>query len=189
MSRYLYLAFIAAIAGQRLFELALSRRNAVRARERGAFEYGKEHFRLMALLHASFLLACPLEVFALHRPFIPVLGYPMLGVVVAAQVLRYWAIATLGERWNVRILVVPGLPAVTAGPYRWLRHPNYLAVILDIAAVPLVHTAFLTAFFFSLLNAWMLRVRIRCEERALGAHARYGELFSGRSRLLPTRAR
>lgn len=185
MSRYLYLAFIATISVQRLFELRVSRRHAAWAAERGAVEYGREHFGAMKLLHTAFLVACPLEVFLLDRPFLPALGYPMLAVVAAAQALRYWSIATLGERWNVRVLVVPGLAPVTKGPYRWLRHPNYLAVVLEIAAIPLVHTAWLTALLFSALNAWMLRVRIRCEERALQAHARYREAFEQRGGLLP----
>lgn len=185
MTRELYLVFVAILVGQRLFELALSRRNLARLRDRGAIEYGAEHFGAMKLLHASFLIACPLEVFLLGRPFLPGLGYPMLAVVVAAQALRYWAIGSLGERWNVRIFVVPGLTAVTSGPYRWIRHPNYLAVVLEIAAVPLVHTAWITSLVFTLANAAMLRVRIRCEERALEAHARYRELFGDRGGLVP----
>lgn len=163
-----YLFFLALVSVERMFELALSRRNAAWAFSRGGIEHGREHFLAMKLLHAAFLAACALEVVLLHRPFLPALGVPMLALALAAQALRYWAIASLGRRWNVRVITVPGMLLSTAGPYRFLRHPNYLAVVIEGIAIPLVHTAFLTAVGFSLLNAWMLRTRIRCEELALG---------------------
>jgi methyltransferase len=94
----------------------------------------------------------------------------MLGVALAAQAIRYWVIFTLGKRWNVRVIVVPGLPVVSSGPYRYLKHPNYLAVVLEGFAVPLIHTAWITAVAFTLLNAWMLSVRLRCENEALATH-------------------
>jgi methyltransferase len=118
-------------------------------------------------MHAALLVACVVEVVAADRPFLPWLGWPMLAVVLAAQALRWWCIATLGNQWNTRVIVVPGLPLVSAGPYRWLRHPNYLAVTLEVAALPLVHTAWLTAALFTAANAAVLSVRIRVEERAL----------------------
>jgi methyltransferase len=90
----------------------------------------------------------------------------MLALALAAQALRYWAIASLGKRWNVRVITIPGMPLSAAGPYRFLRHPNYLAVVLEGIAIPLVHTAYLTALGFTLLNGLMLALRIRCEERA-----------------------
>lgn len=163
-----YLFFLALVALERMFELALSRRNAAWAFSRGGIEHGREHFLAMKLLHAGFFAACALEVLLLRRPFLPWLGVPMLALALAAQALRYWAVAALGKRWNVRVITIPGMPLSTKGPYRFARHPNYLAVILEGIAVPLVHTAFLTAIGFSLLNAWMLRTRIRCEELALG---------------------
>jgi methyltransferase len=113
------------------------------------------------------LVACVVEVVAADRPFLPWLGWPMLAVVLAAQALRWWCIVTLGNQWNTRVIVVPGLPLVSAGPYRWLRHPNYLAVALEVAALPLVHTAWVTAVLFTSANAAVLSVRIRVEERAL----------------------
>lgn len=183
-----YFVLVGIVALERLVELAISRWNAAWALARGGVEYGREHFRYMKLLHTAFLLACPLEVVLLDRPFVPALGYSMLGLAVAAQALRYWAIATLGRRWNVRVIVVPGLPAVSSGPYRFVRHPNYLAVVIEGFALPLVHTAWLTALVFSVLNAWLLTVRIRCEEGALEEHASYGEHFADRARLLPRAA-
>ena len=121
----------------------------------------------MAAVHAAWLAACPLEVWLRGRPFIAALGLPALLLLVAAFALRYWVIATLGERWTTRILCLPGVPPVDRGPYRWLRHPNYLAVAVEIAALPLVHTAWWSAAAFSLANAAVLRVRIRAEEEAL----------------------
>jgi methyltransferase len=180
-----YLVLLALLAAERLFELRTSRRHAAAAFARGAVEYGRRHFVWMRGLHAAFLAACALEVVLLPRPFRPVLGAVCLGIVVAAQVLRYWAVASLGERWNVRVIVEPGVPAEVCGPYRYVRHPNYLAVVLEGFAVPLVHGAWMTALGFSVANAVLLAVRIRCEERALGAHCAYAARLGGRSRFVP----
>ncbi len=183
-----YYAFLALIAAERLFELRLSQRNAALAFARGGIELGREHFTFMRALHAGFLFACALEVALLGRAFDARLGLPMLALALSAQALRYWAIATLGPRWNVRVIVVPGVPVVTSGPYRWLRHPNYLAVVLEGAAIPLVHGAWLTALAFSALNAWLLRTRIRVEERALAEHCAQGARLGDRPRLVPQRS-
>ena len=127
-----------------------------------------------------------MEPLALHRPFQGVLGYVSLAGAVAAQLLRYWAISTLGERWNTRIIFVPGATPVTEGPYRFIRHPNYVAVILEFVFLPLIHGGYLTALVFSLGNAALLYVRIRAEEQALGAE--YQQAFAGRPRFLPKSA-
>jgi methyltransferase len=137
----------------------------------------------MVAFHTLFLAACVAEVFALGRPFPGTWGWVALGGAVLAQALRYWAIATLGERWNSRIIVVPGLPPVTGGPYRFLRHPNYVAVVLELACVPLIHGAWRTALFFSVGNGVLLFVRIRAEETALGAA--YAREFAHRPRFIP----
>ena len=119
----------------------------------------------MVVLHTGLLVACLSE--AAHRSFIPALGWPMIAVVVLAQALRWWCIAVLGPRWNTRVIVVPGLPLVERGPYRWLRHPNYVAVVLEGIALPLVHSAWITAVVFTVINAGLLRVRISSENAAL----------------------
>ena len=150
-------------------------------------EVGAAHFRWMRLLHASFLPCCALEVALCHRAFDPRLGIPMFALMLAAQALRYWAIATLGPRWNVRVIVQPGMPAITSGPYRFLRHPNYLAVVVEGFAIPLVYSAFWTALVFSALNAWLLRVRIAVEESALAEHCAYGERLGDRPLIVPLR--
>jgi methyltransferase len=182
-----YYGLLGLVALERGFELWLSRRNAAAALARGGIERGREHFGFMRALHAAFLAGCALEVALLDRPFDPRLGFPMLALALAAQALRYWAIATLGARWNVRVIVVPGEPVVTRGPYRWLRHPNYLAVVLEGFALPLIHGAWLTALGFSALNAWLLHVRIRVEERALAEHCELEARLGDRPRLVPLR--
>jgi methyltransferase len=121
----------------------------------------------MAAMHTAFLVACIAEVAVADRPFLPWLGWPMLALVAASQALRWWCVATLGHQWNTRVIVVPGLSLVSAGPYRWLRHPNYVAVVVEVAALPLVHTAWVTALVFTVVNAAILAVRIPVEERAL----------------------
>lgn len=180
-----YFTLLGLVAIERLVELRISARNARWALERGGLEAGRGHFPAMAALHAGFLAACAAEVVMTHRPFIPALGYPMLALALLAQALRYWAIASLGRSWNVRVIVVPGAPAVTRGPYRFMRHPNYLAVIVEGFALPLVHGAWLTALGFTLLNAWLLVVRIRCEERALAAHCQGADHLAHRFRFWP----
>ena len=188
MSTPLYLALLAALSLERLHELRLSRRNAARAIAQGGVEFGQTHYRVMALLHGCFLVACAAEVLLLGRPFRPALGWPMLALAAGAQALRYWAIATLGPRWNTRVIVVPGAPAVTRGPYRFLRHPNYVAVVIEGFAVPLVHGAWITAVCFSAANAVLLAVRIRCEERALARHCVYEARLGAAPRFVPRRA-
>jgi len=182
-SRALYFAFLALLGLERLFELRLSRRNAAAAFARGGVEVGKRHFRVMAALHMAFLASCALEVVVLGRAFPGALGFAALLAALCAQALRYWAIATLGRRWNVRVIVVPGEAPVTSGPYRFVRHPNYAAVILEMAAVPLIHGAFWTAALFSCANAAVIAVRIRAEERALGGA--WARAFAGLPRLVP----
>jgi methyltransferase len=181
----LYLGFLLLLAAERVLELRISRRNARAAFARGGVEVGRGHYRVMAALHTAFLLSCALEVVLLRRPFPGPPGALALVGVAASQALRYWAIATLGDRWNTRVIVVPREPPVTSGPYRWVRHPNYVSVIAEMALVPLVHGAWLTAIAFSIANAALLVVRIRAEERALGGA--YAAAFAGRPRFIPAR--
>jgi len=181
-----YVLLIVAVAAERLVELALSTRNARRAFARGGIEAESRGFYgAMVLTHTLFLVAAPVEVALAGRPFAPALGGAMLALVVAAMALRYWAIAALGERWNTRVVVVPGEPAVTAGPYRFLRHPNYVAVILEMFALPLVHTAWLTALAFSAANAILVSRRVAHEEAALERHADYAARLGDRARFVP----
>lgn len=163
-----YAALVAAVVLERIAELVVSQRNADWALGHGGVETGREHYPPMVVLHTALLAACLLEVFVADRPFVPALGWTMVVVVFLAQALRWWCIATLGRRWNTRVIVIPGLRLVEAGPYRWLRHPNYVAVVAEGIALPLVHGAWITALVFTALNAvLLLRFRIPAEEAAL----------------------
>ena len=162
-----YALLVVAVGIERLAELIVATRNARWAFAHGGVESGRGHYPVMAAMHTALLVACIAEVAVADRPFLPWLGWPMLALVVASQALRWWCVATLGHQWNTRVIVVPGLPLVSAGPYRWLRHPNYVAVVVEVAALPLVHTAWVTALVFTLGNAAVLAVRIPVEERAL----------------------
>ncbi|MEU8513419.1 isoprenylcysteine carboxyl methyltransferase family protein [Kitasatospora sp. NPDC048722] len=166
-----YTLLILLVAAERLAELAVARRNATWSRARGGVEYGRGHYPVMVLLHTGLLAGCLAEVRFADRPFPPALGWPMLTLALGAQALRWWCIGTLGPRWNTRVIVVPGLPLVTRGPYRLLSHPNYLAVVAEGAALPLVHGAWLTATAFTLLNLPLLATRLRCENAALASCA------------------
>jgi methyltransferase len=164
----LYLAILVLVGVQRLIELRISRRNARAMLGRGALEYGRGHLPFLKALHVAFFAGCAGEVILLGRAFHPGLAIAMVAVLLGAQGLRYWAVISLGPRWNIRVIVEPGAPRVTTGPYRFLRHPNYLAVALEGIAIPLIHTAWLTAAVFTVANAWvLLRYRIPCEEAAL----------------------
>lgn len=162
-----YLLLIAAVAAERVAELVVSQRNLAWSRARGGVEFGAGHYPAMVVLHTGLLVGCVVEVYALHRPFVGWLGWPMLAVVIAAQGLRWWCIATLGRQWNTRVVVVPGAPRVTGGPYRYISHPNYVAVVAEGIALPLVHSAWLTAAVFTALNAALLSTRISTENAAL----------------------
>ena len=158
---------IALTSVERLVELRVSLRNAAWSLAQGGTEHGRGHYPFMVVLHTGFLLAWVAEVVLLERVFSPWLGIPMLAVAVGCQLLRWWCISTLGRRWNTRVIIVPGLTRVTGGPYRFFDHPNYVAVALEGLALPLVHGAWLTAIAFSVANAGLMWVRIRCENQAL----------------------
>ncbi len=164
-----YVLLIVAVALERLAELVVSQRNLSWSRARGGAEFGARHYRVMVTLHTGLLAGCLVEAIALHRPFIPALGWPMLAIALAAQGLRWWCIATLGPQWNTRVVVVPGAARVVDGPYRFLPHPNYVAVVAEGMALPLVHTAWITALVFTVLNAALLRTRIKVENAALAS--------------------
>ncbi|MEO9016444.1 MAG: isoprenylcysteine carboxyl methyltransferase family protein [Mycobacterium sp.] len=164
----MYYLLIVAVSLERLVELGISSWNARWALAHGGKQFGREHYPVMVAIHTALLVGCVVEVLVLRRPFIGWLGWPMLAVVVASQALRWWCVVTLGRRWNTRVIVVPDAPLVRRGPYRWLHHPNYVAVAAEGLALPLVHSAWLTAIGFTVANAALLRVRIRVENSALG---------------------
>jgi len=166
-SESLYLVLVLAVGAERLVELVVSARHVRAAKAAGGVERGLGHYPVMVVLHTGLLVGAVVEVAVADRPFIPWLGWPMLALVLASQVLRWWCIATLGGAWSTRVVVVPGSRLVTSGPYRLMRHPNYVAVVVEGFALPLVHTAWATTLVFTLANAVLLRTRIRCENAAL----------------------
>jgi methyltransferase len=162
-----YSLLIGVVAVERLAEVVVAQCNRAWSLVHGGVEFGARHYRVMIALHTALLAGCLVEPIWLHRPFIPSLGWPMLTIVVAAQVLRWWCIGTLNHQWNTRVIVIPGAPRITGGPYRLVPHPNYVAVIAEGIALPLVHTAWITALVFTILNAALLRMRIKVENAAL----------------------
>ena len=167
VTRLLFLGFVAALGAQRLFELRLSQRNEQRMRRHCGREHAPETYRWIVTFHAAWFAAMLLEVFVGRRKFRPRLAVPAFGVFAAGQVLRLTAIRTLGWRWSTRVMTVPGPEGapVQHGIYRYIRHPNYLGVELEILAAPLLHSAYLTSAVFGVANALLLRDRIRREER------------------------
>jgi methyltransferase len=174
VKRLLFVGFVAALGMQRLFELRLSRRNERRMRQRGGHEHAPETYRWIVTLHAAWFATMLLEVFAGRRKFRLRLAMLAFGVFAAGQALRFAAIHTLGWRWSTRIMTVPGPEGapVRHGIYRYIRHPNYLGVELEILAAPLVHSAYLTSAVFGVANVLLLRARIRREQQALDAYDR-----------------
>lgn len=163
---------------QRLLELLLSRRNLRSLASRGGREFAPETFRNVAALHAFFLSSLAAESYPWRVPADP-LTVGCLAALALLSALRYGCMAALGEHWNARIVVVPGAPARASGPYRFLRHPNYLAVTLEFLFLPLLLRAPLTLAVFFPANLLVLRQRIRLEERALASCTDYREKFPG----------
>jgi methyltransferase len=166
-----YLLLIGAVAVERLAELVVTQRNRAWSQAHGGVEFGAGHYPVMVALHIGLLVGCLAEPIVFHRPFVAALGLPMLAIVIAAQALRWWCISTLEHQWNARVIVIPGAARVIAGPYRLLPHPNYVAVIAEGFALPLVHSAWMTALVFTVLNAVLLRTRIHVENSALASLA------------------
>ncbi|MCV7432182.1 isoprenylcysteine carboxyl methyltransferase family protein [Mycolicibacterium bacteremicum] len=157
-----FLTLILLVAVERVAELVVSRRNLEWSKAHGGREFGAGHYPVMVALHTGLLVGAVAEA-RIRKRWI----WPAFWVVVAAQLLRWWCITTLGKQWNTRVVVVPGVPRVTGGPYGVVPHPNYVAVVLEGAALPLAGGAWVTAALFSVANALLLRTRIRVEDEAL----------------------
>jgi methyltransferase len=172
LSAWLFTGFILLTGCERIVELVVSKRNADWAFARGGIESGRGHYPAMVALHTGLLAGSVAEVWLLARPFIDLIGWPAFGVAMLCQLGRLWILRSLGHQWNTRIIVVPGMTLSRRGPYRWarLRHPNYLLVAVEGLAIPLVHSAWITATAFAVLNAVLLvGFRIPAEDRALEA--------------------
>jgi methyltransferase len=180
-----FLGLLLAVALLRLVELRISRRHQQQMIARGATKIHEPWFRWMVLLHTAMLLCAALEVVALRRPFLPVLAAAMLAVFLAANALRWWVIRTLGEHWNVQVMDSVRFGVVASGPFRFVRHPNYAAVFAEMLVLPLIHTAWLTAFVGTVVHVGVLARRLSTEERVLFANPDYRAVMAGKPRFLP----
>lgn len=183
-----YLALLAGVALLRVAELRFSRRHQVQLLATGGRKVAEPIYPLMVALHAGLFVASALEVWLCQRRFVPVLGWTMLVLLGLCLAGRLWVWRSLGEQWNVQV-VVSAQPVVDWGPYRYVRHPNYSIVLIEMCALPLVHSAYLTAVVFSALHAAVLWQRIRCEEAALLARPEYAAKMGTKPRFLPVPSR
>jgi methyltransferase len=180
-----FLGLIACVALLRIVELAISRRNQRALAAKGVRKVSEPQFRWMVLLHSGILVGAALEVVFLHRPLIPALSIAMGILFLGANAARWWVIRTLGGHWNVEVMESAPLGVVTSGPFRFVRHPNYAAVIVELAALPLIHTAWLTALFGSATHLWVLSRRLAIEEAVLLANPAYRSAMAHKPRFLP----
>ncbi len=189
MSAIIYTLLLVLVGAGRLVEMGISRRRQRALAARGAAKVAEPRFRWMVLLHGGVLVGAALEVWLLHRPLILALAIPMIVLFVLANALRWWVIHTLAGHWNVQVVDSVGLGVVSGGPYRWVRHPNYLAVFVELLALPLIHTAWLTALLGGLAHLWVLRQRIAVEDAVLLADPAYRAAMGHKPRFLPRLSR
>ena len=182
-----YLAVVAAVALLRFAELAISARHRRALAADGAAAVYEPHFKWMALLHTAILAGAALEVVLLHRPFVPALAMPALALLVVSTWTRWWVIQTLGRHWNVGVMDSTGQGVVDTGPYRWVRHPNYTAVFVELLALPLIHSAWITAVLGTVAHLFVLRARVDAEDRVLLANPDYVARMGPKPSFFPTR--
>jgi methyltransferase len=185
VSSAIYTAFLVLVGAGRLIELRISRRNQQRLLERGAKRVADPNFRWMVALHTGILISAALEVWLLRRPLIPPLAASMAVVFVLANAVRWWVIATLAGHWNVEVVSSTRLGVISSGPYRWVRHPNYAAVFVEMIALPLIHTAWITALVGGIAHLFVLRARLRIEDGALLADPAYRAAMGTKPRFFP----
>jgi methyltransferase len=184
-SRLMFIVLLLAVAGSRMLELRLSRRNRKALASKGAAPIPEKRFCLMVVLHAGVLFGAAAEVLLLRRPLLPGIALGASLVFSMALALRFWVIRTLAEHWNAQVMDSTSIGIVTAGPYRWVRHPNYLAVFLELLALPMIHTAWITATSAAVMHVFILRQRIRVEESVLMRSTAYRAIMSPKARFLP----
>jgi methyltransferase len=185
LSEQVFFGLLVAVGAGRLVEMRVSRRHQRAMGTRGIELKSEPVFGFMVALHTGVLVAAAAEVIFLDRPFVPEVGWPALALVVLANLLRWWVIATLGPHWNVRVMGSLSMGVVSTGPFRYVRHPNYVAVFVELAALPLVHCAWLTALGGSILHVFILRRRIALEEQVLLADEGYRAVMGGKPRFIP----
>ncbi len=185
VSRIAYLFLLAAVAAGRLLELRISRANQRKVMQAGGNRVAEPHFNAMVLLHTGVIVGAAVEVIVARRPLIPALAIAMGALFVLSNALRWWVIRTMREHWNVEVMNSVPLGVVASGPYRWVRHPNYVAVYIEMISLPLIHTAWITALGAAVGNAWVLHERLAVEDRVLLADPAYRSAMGAKPRFLP----
>ena len=185
LTEYLFLGLLLAVAALRIFELKLSKRHQQQMSSRGAAKVKDPYFRWMAMFHTLVLIGAAAEVVFLRRPFIPTLAVPMFALFVAANLVRWWVIRTLGEHWNVQVVDSTKLGFVASGPFRYVRHPNYAAVFTEMIALPLIHTAWVTAVVGAAVHIIVLSLRLSVEDPVLLSNPDYAAVMGSKPRFLP----
>ena len=180
-----FLILLVLVVALRIVELRISRRHQQELVARGAAKINEPRFRWMVLLHTAVLIGAALEVVLLKRPFIPALAAVMFVIFLVANAVRWWVIRTLGDHWNVQVMDSTSLGVITTGPFRFVRHPNYAAVFAEMLALPLIHTAWITALVGTVAHAAVLAQRLSTEERVLFASPDYRAAMAGKPRFLP----
>lgn len=185
LTKYIFVVIILAVICQRLWELRIASNNEAYLLERGAKKHSDNLLGAIKVLQTSWLISAIAEVFYFDRPFSFPVAAIALTATLAGQILRYLSMQALKQRWTLPIVILPNTPVVNRGIYRYLRHPNWLGVILEIAAIPLIHGAYLTAIIFSLANSLLMSKRIQMEEEALATDSNYTVVFANRPRFIP----
>lgn len=185
LSVILFVALLLAVGVLRIVELRISKRHQQKMTSRGANRVKDPHFRWMAMFHTLLLIAAAAEVVFLHRPFLPALAIPMFALFLAANLVRWWVIRTLGEHWNVQVVDSTRLGFVSSGPFHYVRHPNYAAVFVEMVALPLIHTAWITALVGAALHVVVLSLRLSVEDPVLLSNPDYAAVMGSKPRFLP----
>jgi methyltransferase len=180
-----YIALLVLVGIGRIMELGISRRNQRKLEKQGVRKIAEPHFRWMVLVHAAVLVGAGVEVVLLHRPLVSRLAISMGVLFVLANALRWWVIRTLAEHWNVEVMASSPVGVVTSGPYRWVRHPNYVAVVTELFSLPMMHTAWITALAGTVANLEILRRRLRVEDGVLMTNPTYRLTMGAKPRFLP----
>jgi len=180
-----FLALLLAVGFLRIFELRVSRRHQQQMIAGGATKIKDPGFAWIVLLHTAVLIGAALEVILLHRPFIPILSAVMLLIFLSANAVRLWVVRTMGKHWNVQVMNSTSLGVVTSGPFRFVRHPNYAAIFVEIFSLPMIHTAWITAVLGVVGYAVTISQRIAVEEKVLFANPDYRAAMAGKPRFLP----
>ncbi len=180
-----YICLLVVVGLERLAELVISRRNQQRLKQQGVRKIPEPHFAWMVALHTCVLIAAGVEVLFLHRPLIPALAIPMAVLFVFSNVLRWWVIHTMAGDWNVEVMASSEVRVVSSGPFRWVRHPNYVGVVLEVFSLPMIHTAWITAILGTLGYLETLRHRLKVEDGFLMSNPAYRLSMGGKPRFLP----